>query len=179
MATYGGPAQEILVASTDRPDLLGSFTIRLRSSTRPSGPTLLKPLSGPRTTATDWTLTARTYARDVFCMADKVDPAASIDGGMATLLPGSRSSGISPRLLWTFLSPFCPQGPADSQRFAVPDVVSILSRGRRKGIPSGSYFGRSGRCLSEQHLSIFPLAAELTALIHVSCVSIPFVVIVR
>ena len=34
------------------------------------------------------TLTARTYARDAFCMVDKVDPAAAIDGGMATLLPG-------------------------------------------------------------------------------------------
>ena len=34
------------------------------------------------------TVTARTYARDVFCMVDKVDPAARIDGGLVTLLPG-------------------------------------------------------------------------------------------
>lgn len=28
------------------------------------------------------------YVRDLFCMVDKVDSAASIDGGLATLLPG-------------------------------------------------------------------------------------------
>jgi beta-mannosidase len=34
------------------------------------------------------TVTATAYARDVFCMADKVDQDARVDGGMATLLPG-------------------------------------------------------------------------------------------
>ncbi|WP_240541603.1 glycoside hydrolase family 2 protein [Bifidobacterium callimiconis] len=34
------------------------------------------------------TVTARAYARDVFCMVDKVDENASISGGMTTLLPG-------------------------------------------------------------------------------------------
>lgn len=36
----------------------------------------------------DIEITAKAYARDVFCMVDKVDPNATIDGGMATLLPG-------------------------------------------------------------------------------------------
>lgn len=33
-------------------------------------------------------VTAQSYARDVFCMVDKVDAAATIDGGMVTLLAG-------------------------------------------------------------------------------------------
>lgn len=33
-------------------------------------------------------ITAHSYVRDLFCMADKVDPNASVDGGMVTLLPG-------------------------------------------------------------------------------------------
>ena len=36
----------------------------------------------------DLTVTAKAYARDVFCMVDKVDQDARIDGGMVTLLPG-------------------------------------------------------------------------------------------
>ncbi|PJM78592.1 glycoside hydrolase family 2 protein [Bifidobacterium scaligerum] len=35
----------------------------------------------------DLTVTARAYVRDVFCMVDKVDEDATIDGGMVTLLP--------------------------------------------------------------------------------------------
>ena len=34
------------------------------------------------------TVTAKAYARDVFCMVDKVDQDARISGGMVTLLPG-------------------------------------------------------------------------------------------
>ena len=36
----------------------------------------------------DLTVSAKAYARDVFCMVDKVDPQARIDGGLVTLLPG-------------------------------------------------------------------------------------------
>ena len=36
----------------------------------------------------DLTVTARAYARDVFCMVDKVDADARINGGMVSLLPG-------------------------------------------------------------------------------------------
>ncbi|MCI1634621.1 glycoside hydrolase family 2 protein [Bifidobacterium sp.] len=38
------------------------------------------------------TLHARSYVRDAFCMVDKVDPAATVDGGMLTLLPGESVS---------------------------------------------------------------------------------------
>ena len=34
------------------------------------------------------TVTARGYVRDLFCMVDKVDPAARVDEGMVSLLPG-------------------------------------------------------------------------------------------
>ncbi|MFT8537108.1 glycoside hydrolase family 2 protein [Bifidobacterium aquikefiri] len=38
------------------------------------------------------TLHARSYARDIFCMVDKVDSAATIDCGMVTLLPGESAT---------------------------------------------------------------------------------------
>lgn len=38
------------------------------------------------------TLHARSYVRDAFCMVDKVDPEATIDNGMLTLLPGESVS---------------------------------------------------------------------------------------
>ena len=34
------------------------------------------------------TVTARSYVRDLFCMADKIDAKASVDAGMVSLLPG-------------------------------------------------------------------------------------------
>ena len=37
-------------------------------------------------------ITANAYARDIFCMVDKIDPSASIDGGMVSLLPGESLS---------------------------------------------------------------------------------------
>ncbi len=49
------------------------------------------PLSVEAKTCTDGYLlkiTANAYARDIFCMVDKIDSSASIDGGMVSLLPG-------------------------------------------------------------------------------------------
>ena len=34
------------------------------------------------------TVTAKSYVRDLFCMADKVDAKASVAEGMVSLLPG-------------------------------------------------------------------------------------------
>lgn len=34
------------------------------------------------------TLHANSYARDIFCLVDKIDDAATVSDGMASLLPG-------------------------------------------------------------------------------------------
>ena len=88
MATYGGPAQEILVASTDRPSFARVIYNPAEVFDQALRPDSLEAPIGAEDYGYRLTLTARTYARDAFCMVDKVDPAASIDGGMATLLPG-------------------------------------------------------------------------------------------
>ena len=38
------------------------------------------------------TVTAKSYVRDLFCMADKVDAKASVAEGMVSLLPGEKAS---------------------------------------------------------------------------------------
>lgn len=59
------------------------------------------------------TVTARSYARDVFCMVDKIDADARIDGGMATLLPGES-------VTWRIASAVA---FADPSAFAAPNVL--------------------------------------------------------
>lgn len=51
-------------------------------------PTPFKVSAEPADDGYALTVTATGYVRDLFCMVDKVDSAASIDGGLATLLPG-------------------------------------------------------------------------------------------
>ena len=38
------------------------------------------------------TVTTKSYVRDLFCMADKVDAKASVAEGMVSLLPGEKAS---------------------------------------------------------------------------------------
>lgn len=57
-------------------------------------------------------VTAHAYARDVFCMVDKVDAAASIDGGLVTLLPGET-------VVWHIAS----DGVDDPQAFTADNVL--------------------------------------------------------
>ncbi|KAA8819241.1 glycoside hydrolase family 2 protein [Bifidobacterium vespertilionis] len=57
-------------------------------------------------------VTAHAYARDVFCMVDKVDAAASIDGGLVTLLPGET-------VVWHIAS----DGVDDPQAFTAANVL--------------------------------------------------------
>ena len=60
----------------------------------------------------DLTVTAKAYARDVFCMVDKVDGGASIDGGMVTLLPGES-------VTWHVTA----RAGLDPSAFAAPNVL--------------------------------------------------------
>lgn len=43
------------------------------------------------------TVTAKSYVRDLFCMADKVDAKASVAEGMVSLLPGAFAAANVPR----------------------------------------------------------------------------------
>ena len=81
--------------------LLGSFTIRPGSSPGPQQDSLEASIEAEEC-GYRLTLTARAYAPDVFCMVDKVDPAASTDGGMATILPGPAGRCLS---AWHFPPP--------------------------------------------------------------------------
>ena len=84
------PANEILVATPDAPSFGFARTIYNPAEV------IDQNLSADPVTVTvkaadggyDLTVTANAYARDVFCMVDKVDPQARIDGGLDTLLPG-------------------------------------------------------------------------------------------
>ena len=88
VAAFGDPAQEILVAGPDRPGFARVIYNPAEVVDQALRPDPLEASIAVEDRGYRLTLTARAYARDVFCMVDKVDPAASIDGGMATLLPG-------------------------------------------------------------------------------------------
>ena len=88
VATFGDPAQEILVANSDQPGFARAIYNPAEVVDQALRPDPLEASIEAEDRGYRLTLTARTYARDVFCMVDKVDPAASIDGGMVTLLPG-------------------------------------------------------------------------------------------
>ena len=88
VTTFGDPAQEILVANSDQPGFARVIYNPAEVVDQALRPDPFEASIEAEDRGYRLTLTARTYARDVFCMVDKVDPAASIDGGMATLLPG-------------------------------------------------------------------------------------------
>ena len=90
LAAFGDPANEILVATPADPSLGFARTVY-----NPAEVIDQNLSADPVTVAVeatgdgyDLTVSAKAYARDVFCMVDKVDPQARIDGGLVTLLPG-------------------------------------------------------------------------------------------
>ncbi|WP_339345653.1 hypothetical protein [Bifidobacterium apis] len=97
VVAFCDPAQEILVFSPDRP----GFARVIYNPAEVVDQTLRQGPLEASTEAEDCgyrlTLTARAYACDVFCMVDKVDPAASTDGGMATILSGPGGRCLSAR----------------------------------------------------------------------------------
>ncbi|WP_231129332.1 glycoside hydrolase family 2 protein [Bifidobacterium choloepi] len=58
------------------------------------------------------TVTAKSYVRDLFVMADKVDPAATVDSGMASLLPGESLTFV-----------IADTGTADPAAYTAPNVL--------------------------------------------------------
>lgn len=90
LAAFGDPANEILVATPADP--ASGFARVVYNPAEVIDQRLTADPIEVDVAAEDGgyalTVTARAYARDVFCMVDKVDPAARIDGGLATLLPG-------------------------------------------------------------------------------------------
>ncbi|NMM98180.1 glycoside hydrolase family 2 protein [Bifidobacterium olomucense] len=97
VASFGDPSREILVAT---PVVAGAVTdgaaefarviynpadvIDQQLDRTPIDANVVVNANG----GYDLTVTAHAYVRDVFCMVDKVDQDAAIDGGMVTLLPG-------------------------------------------------------------------------------------------
>ncbi|MGO4958823.1 glycoside hydrolase family 2 protein [Bifidobacterium pseudolongum] len=90
VATFGDPANELIVATPSddafpRVILNGAEIIdqRLAAPADAFSATAERAADGM-----ELTVTARGYVRDLFCMVDKVDPAARVDEGMVSLLPG-------------------------------------------------------------------------------------------
>lgn len=92
VVTFCGPAQEILVFSPDRPGFARVIynPAEVVDQALRQGP--LEASIEAEDCGYRLTLTARAYACDAFCMVGKVDPAASIDGGMAALIHVSCAS---------------------------------------------------------------------------------------
>ena len=88
VVTFCGPAQEILVFSPDRPGFARVIYNPGQGRRRVLQQDSLEASIEAEECGYRLTLTARAYAPDVFCMVSKADPAASTDGGMATILPG-------------------------------------------------------------------------------------------
>ena len=90
VATFGDPANELIVATPSddafpRVIFNGAEIIdqRLAAPADAFSATAERAADGM-----ELTVTARGYVRDLFCMVDKVDPAARVDEGMVSLLPG-------------------------------------------------------------------------------------------
>ncbi len=90
VATFGDPANELIVATPSddafpRVILNGAEIIDQRLAAPADA---LSATAGRTADGVELTVTARGYVRDLFCMVDKVDPAARVDEGMVSLLPG-------------------------------------------------------------------------------------------
>ncbi|MGW8566475.1 glycoside hydrolase family 2 protein [Isoptericola sp. NPDC055881] len=92
VATFGDPGEEVLVAAPDDP--AADVAVALRH-----GAEVVDQRLDPRALRIEATrtadgcelhVTATSLARDVFCHADVVDPAARVDAGMVTLRAGER-----------------------------------------------------------------------------------------
>ena len=90
VATFGDPANELIVATPSddafpRVILNGAEIIDQRLAAPADA---FSATAGRTVDGMELTVTARGYVRDLFCMVDKVDPAARVDEGMVSLLPG-------------------------------------------------------------------------------------------
>ncbi|RYQ23463.1 beta-mannosidase [Bifidobacterium pseudolongum subsp. pseudolongum] len=90
VATFGDPANELIVATPSddafpRVILNGAEIIDQRLAAPADA---FSATAGRAADGMELTVTARGYVRDLFCMVDKVDPAARVDEGMVSLLPG-------------------------------------------------------------------------------------------
>lgn len=90
VATFGDPANELIVATPSddafpRVILNGAEIIDQRLAAPADA---FSATAGRTADGVELTVTARGYVRDLFCMVDKVDPAARVDEGMVSLLPG-------------------------------------------------------------------------------------------
>ena len=90
VATFGDPTRELLVATCAD----GAFARVIYNPAEVIDQALVSPdeALGVAAVAVDGgyelTVTAESYVRDLFCMADKVDAGAHVDVGMVSLLPG-------------------------------------------------------------------------------------------
>ena len=114
VSAFGDPADEIIVATPSDPQ--AGFARAVYNPAEVIDQDLAADPVSVEAVAVDGgcelTVTARAYARDVFCMVDKVDPCATVDGGMVTLLPGES-------VTWRVTC-----GPdADPSAFAAPNVM--------------------------------------------------------
>lgn len=90
VATFGDPANELIVATPSddafpRVIFNGAEIIDQRLAAPADA---FSATAGRTADGVELTVTARGYVRDLFCMVDKVDPAARVDEGMVSLLPG-------------------------------------------------------------------------------------------
>lgn len=90
VATFGDPANELIVATPSddafpRVILNGAEIIDQRLAAPADA---FSATAGRTADGVELTVTARGYVRGLFCMVDKVDPAARVDEGMVSLLPG-------------------------------------------------------------------------------------------
>ncbi|RYQ62327.1 beta-mannosidase [Bifidobacterium pseudolongum subsp. pseudolongum] len=90
VATFGDPANELIVATPSddafpRVIFNGAEIIAQRLAAPADA---FSATAGRTADGMELTVTARGYVRDLFCMVDKVDPAARVDEGMVSLLPG-------------------------------------------------------------------------------------------
>ncbi|OZG68588.1 glycoside hydrolase family 2 protein [Bifidobacterium eulemuris] len=88
VAGFGDPANELIVAECADGSISRAVFNPAEVIDQSLDPAPLEAVVETTADGYDLTVTARSYARDVFCMVDKVDADARIDGGMVTLLPG-------------------------------------------------------------------------------------------
>lgn len=96
LSTFGDPSKEILVATPQPDDTDGTFPRTIFNPAEVIDQDLEPNPLAVEITAQEggylMNLRAQSYARDIFCMVDKVDPDASIEEGMVTLLPGETAT---------------------------------------------------------------------------------------
>ncbi|WP_425955285.1 glycoside hydrolase family 2 protein [Xylanimonas sp. McL0601] len=91
VATFGDAAREVLVVTPDAAAPAGFAPAFLNGADvvgQALDPEPLQVSAASVEGGVELTVTATSYARDIFCHADKADPAARVHGGMVTLTAG-------------------------------------------------------------------------------------------